>query len=116
MQSACNAPDRLSGSHRNAIVVAAAAQALGAEHRLNEVARQRSPTDPDFHARTTTQHGVRAPRGLRLARMIGHITLPVGRRDDGEVGRALRRTHPVPFRRAISENRVYLPTKATILE
>jgi homoserine O-acetyltransferase len=38
------------------------------------VARRAIVTDPDFHAGHFYQHGVVPKRGLRIARMIGHIT------------------------------------------
>jgi homoserine O-acetyltransferase len=41
---------------------------------FNEVARQAIMTDPDFHGGNFYEHGVLPRRGLRLARMIGHIT------------------------------------------
>ena len=38
------------------------------------MARQAITTDPDFHGGDYYAHGVVPKRGLRLARMIGHIT------------------------------------------
>ena len=41
---------------------------------FNEVARRAIMTDPDFHGGHFYEHGVVPKRGLRIARMIGHIT------------------------------------------
>ncbi len=41
---------------------------------FNDVARQAILTDPDFHGGNYYAHGVVPKRGLRLARMLGHIT------------------------------------------
>ena len=63
-------PDRVG----HAVVVAAAAKLSAQNIAFNEVARQAITTDPDFHGGDYYQHGVLPKRGLRLARMIGHIT------------------------------------------
>jgi homoserine O-acetyltransferase/O-succinyltransferase len=63
-------PDRI----RNSIVVAAAPKLSAQNIAFNEVARQAITTDPDFHGGDYYGHGVVPRRGLRLARMIGHIT------------------------------------------
>ena len=59
---------------RNSIVVAAAPRLSAQNIAFNEVARQAITTDPDFHGGDYYGHGVVPRRGLRLARMIGHIT------------------------------------------
>jgi homoserine O-acetyltransferase len=41
---------------------------------FNEVARQAIITDPEFHGGDYYAHGVVPRRGLRIARMLGHIT------------------------------------------
>jgi homoserine O-acetyltransferase len=41
---------------------------------FNDVARQAILTDPDFHGGDFYEHGTSPRRGLRLARMLGHIT------------------------------------------
>ena len=41
---------------------------------FNDVARQAILTDPDYHAGDFYAHGVVPKNGLRVARMIGHIT------------------------------------------
>ena len=58
----------------NAVVVAAAPKLSAQNSAFNEVARQAITTDPDFHGGDFYEHGVVPKRGLRLARMIGHIT------------------------------------------
>jgi homoserine O-acetyltransferase len=56
-------------------IVSAAAPKLSAQNiAFNEVARQAITTDPDFHGGNYYAHGVVPRRGLRLARMLGHIT------------------------------------------
>jgi homoserine O-acetyltransferase len=63
-------PERL----RHAIVIAAAPKLSAQNIGFNEVARQAITTDPDFHGGDYYAHGVIPARGLRLARMLGHIT------------------------------------------
>ncbi|NBD20426.1 homoserine O-acetyltransferase [Aquabacterium fontiphilum] len=56
-------------------IVAASAPNLSAQNiAFNEVARRAIVTDPDFHHGHFYEHGVVPRRGLRVARMIGHIT------------------------------------------
>jgi len=59
---------------RHAVVVASAPNLTAENIAFNEVARRAIVTDPDFHAGHFYQHGVLPKRGLRIARMIGHIT------------------------------------------
>jgi len=59
---------------RHAIVVASAPNLTAENIAFNEVARRAIVTDPDFHGGHFYQHGVIPKRGLRIARMIGHIT------------------------------------------
>jgi homoserine O-acetyltransferase/O-succinyltransferase len=63
-------PDRV----RNAVVVASAPNLTAENIAFNEVARRAIVTDPDFHGGHFYEHGVIPKRGLRIARMIGHIT------------------------------------------
>jgi len=58
----------------HALVIAAAPKLSAQNIAFNEVARQAITTDPDFHGGDYYAHGVVPRRGLRLARMIGHIT------------------------------------------
>ena len=59
---------------RHAVVVASAPNLTAENIAFNEVARRAIVTDPDFHAGHFYAHGVLPKRGLRIARMIGHIT------------------------------------------
>ena len=59
---------------RHAIVVASAPKLSAQNIAFNEVARQAILTDPEFHAGHYAEHGVVPAQGLRLARMVGHIT------------------------------------------
>ena len=59
---------------RNAIVVASAPNLNAENIAFNEVARRAIVTDPDFHGGHFYEHGVVPRRGLRIARMVGHIT------------------------------------------
>ncbi len=70
MQWAVSQPRRLAHS----IVIAAAPKLSAQNIAFNEVARQAITTDPDFHGGNYYSHGVVPKRGLRIARMIGHIT------------------------------------------
>ena len=63
-------PDRV----RHAVIVASAPNLTAENIAFNEVARRAIVTDPDFHAGHFYRHGVLPKRGLRIARMIGHIT------------------------------------------
>lgn len=59
---------------RHAVVVASAPNLNAENIAFNEVARRAIVTDPDFHGGHFYEHGVVPKRGLRIARMIGHIT------------------------------------------
>jgi homoserine O-acetyltransferase len=63
-------PDRV----RHAVVVASAPNLTAENIAFNEVARRAIVTDPDFHAGYYLRQGAIPKRGLRIARMIGHIT------------------------------------------
>ncbi|MDH4134592.1 MAG: homoserine O-acetyltransferase [Gammaproteobacteria bacterium] len=62
------------GRVRHAVVVASAPNLTAENIAFNEVARRAIVTDPDFHGGHFYEHGVIPKRGLRIARMIGHIT------------------------------------------
>ncbi len=70
LQWAISQPERV----RHSIVIAAAPKLSAQNIAFNEVARQAITTDPDFHGGNYYRHGVVPTRGLRIARMIGHIT------------------------------------------
>ena len=63
-------PERMS----HAVVVASAPNLNAENIAFNEVARRAIVTDPDFNGGHFYEHGVVPARGLRIARMIGHIT------------------------------------------
>ena len=63
-------PDRV----RHAVVIASAPNLTAENIAFNEVARRAIQTDPDFHGGNFYEHGTVPKRGLRIARMIGHIT------------------------------------------
>ncbi len=86
LQWAIGYPQRIG----NAIVVAAAPRLSAQNIAFNEVARQAITTDPDFHGGDYYAHGVVPRRGLRLARMIGHITYLSDDAMMEKFGRALR--------------------------
>lgn len=70
MQWAVHYPDRV--GH---IIAIAAAPRLSAQNiAFNEVARQAIRSDPDFHNGNYQEHSTVPRRGLRVARMLGHIT------------------------------------------
>jgi homoserine O-acetyltransferase len=79
---------------RHSIVIAAAAKLTPQNIAFNEVARQAIMTDPDFHGGHYYEKGVVPTRGLRIARMIGHITYISGEAMAEKFGRALRRGQP----------------------
>ncbi len=59
---------------RHAVVIASAPNLNAENIAFNEVARRAIATDPDFHGGHFYEHGVVPKRGLRIARMLGHIT------------------------------------------
>ena len=79
-------PDRI----RHAIVIAATPKLSAQNIAFNEVARQAIMTDPDFHAGHYYEKGVVPRRGLRIARMLGHITYLSDSAMMEKFGRALR--------------------------
>ena len=70
MQWAVDLPRRV----RHAVVIASAPQISAQNIAFNEIARQAILSDPDFHGGHYYEKGVVPGRGLRLARMLGHIT------------------------------------------
>jgi len=76
---------------RHAIVIAATPKLSAQNIAFNEVARQAIMTDPDFHDGHYYEKGVVPVRGLRIARMIGHITYLSDDAMMEKFGRQLRR-------------------------
>src|SRR5690349_5971419 len=75
---------------RNAIVIAAAPNLSAENIAFNEIARQAIMTDPDFHDGNFHAFDAKPRRGLRVARMIGHITYLSDEQMDAKFGRQLR--------------------------
>ena len=75
---------------RHAVVVASAPNLTAENIAFNEVARRAIVTDPDFHDGHYLRHGTLPRRGLRIARMIGHITYLSDDVMNEKFGRALR--------------------------
>jgi homoserine O-acetyltransferase len=79
-------PQRL----RHCVAVATAPNLSAQNIAFNEVARRAIVTDPDFHGGHFYRHGVVPARGLRVARMIGHITYLSDDSMEAKFGRQLR--------------------------
>ncbi len=75
---------------RHAVVVASAPNLSAENIAFNEVARRAIVTDPDFFGGHFYRHGVVPKRGLRIARMIGHITYLSDDVMNDKFGRQLR--------------------------
>ena len=73
-----------------ALVIAAAPNLSAQNIAFNEVARAAIMTDPEFHDGKFYDHGVKPVRGLRVARMIGHITYISDEQMAERFGRQLR--------------------------
>ena len=76
---------------KNAIVIASAPNLNAENIAFNEVARRAIVTDPDFHDGNYYKYGVIPKRGLKIARMIGHITYLSDDVMNTKFGRALKR-------------------------
>jgi homoserine O-acetyltransferase len=59
---------------RHCVVIASTPRLTAQNIAFNDVARQAILTDPDFHGGDYYAHGVVPKNGLRVARMVGHIT------------------------------------------
>jgi len=70
LQWAVSHPERV----RHALVIASAPKLTAQNIAFNDVARQAILTDPDFYGGDYYEHGAIPRRGLRIARMLGHIT------------------------------------------
>jgi homoserine O-acetyltransferase/O-succinyltransferase len=70
MQWTLSFPERIG----HALVVAAASRLSTQNIAFNDVARQAIVSDPDFHGGNFYAHKAIPARGLKLARMLGHIT------------------------------------------
>ncbi len=86
LQWAIDYPDKL----RHSLVIAAAPKLTAQNIAFNEIARASILTDPDFHDGRYFEHNVVPARGLRLARMLGHITYQSDDSMGDKFGRELR--------------------------
>jgi len=89
MQALCwsmRYPERIG----HCIAIATAPNLSAQNIAFNEVARRAIVTDPDFHGGHYQAHGTVPRRGLRVARMIGHITYLSDDTMDSKFGRNLR--------------------------
>jgi homoserine O-acetyltransferase len=83
-------PDRL----RHCVAVATAPNLSAQNIAFNEVARRAIITDPEFYGGHFYAHGVVPRRGLRVARMIGHITYLSDDSMEAKFGRSLKGSQP----------------------
>jgi len=79
-------PERL----RHCIAVATAPNLSAQNIAFNEVARRAIVTDPDFHGGHFYAYGTVPKRGLRVARMIGHITYLSDDSMEAKFGRSMK--------------------------
>ena len=79
-------PERM----RHALVIASAPNLTAQNIAFNEVARQAIITDPEFYEGNYYNHGAVPRRGLRIARMLGHITYLSDDAMGAKFGRKLR--------------------------
>jgi homoserine O-acetyltransferase/O-succinyltransferase len=86
MQWSLSYPERV----RHVLVIAAAPHLSAENIAFNDVARNAILTDPDFHGGDFYLHNVVPTRGLRLARMLGHITYLSDDAMADKFGRSLR--------------------------
>ena len=70
LQWSISFPERL----RHAVLIASAPKLNAQNIGFNDVARQAIRTDPDFHNGDYYHHDSNPGRGMRVARMLGHIT------------------------------------------
>ena len=90
MQWAIDLPERI----RNAVVIASAPKISAQNIAFNEIARQAILSDPDFHGGRFYDEHVVPSRGLKLARMLGHITYLSDAAMRAKFGRELKAATP----------------------
>jgi homoserine O-acetyltransferase len=86
LQWSLSYPERV----RHVLAIATAPRLTAENIAFNDVARNAILTDPDFHGGDFYEHGVVPRRGLRLARMLGHITYLSDDAMADKFGRSLR--------------------------
>jgi homoserine O-acetyltransferase len=79
---------------RHCIAIASAPNLSAQNIAFNEVARRAIVTDPDFHGGHYQLANTVPQRGLRVARMLGHITYLSDDSMDSKFGRTLRHAQP----------------------
>jgi homoserine O-acetyltransferase len=80
-------PERI----RHSVVIACTPNLSAQNIAFNEVARQAIITDPDFYGGDYYAHSTTPKRGLRVARMVGHITYLSDDEMASKFGRQLKR-------------------------
>ena len=86
-------PERI----KHALVIASSPNLTAQNMAFNEVARQAITTDPEFHGGDYYAHSVVPTRGLRIARMLGHITYLSDDAMGAKFGRKLKDTIKYSF-------------------
>ena len=86
LQWSLSYPERV----RHVLAIATAPRLTAENIAFNDVARNAILTDPDFHGGNFYGRGVVPTRGLRLARMLGHITYLSDDAMADKFGRGLR--------------------------
>lgn len=86
-------PERI----KHALVIASSPNLTAQNMAFNEVARQAITTDPEFHGGDYYAHNVVPTRGLRIARMLGHITYLSDDAMGARFGRKLKDTIKYSF-------------------
>jgi len=82
---------------KHALVIASAPNLTAQNMAFNEVARQAIITDPEFYGGDYYAHNVVPRRGLRIARMLGHITYLSDDAMGAKFGRKLKDTIKYSF-------------------
>ncbi len=90
MQWAIDFPERIA----HAVVIAAAPRLSAQNIAFNEIARQAILTDPAFHGGRFYAHNTVPSNGLKLARMLGHITYLSDEAMRAKFGNELRAPRP----------------------
>lgn len=86
MQWAIDYPDRL----KHAVIIASAPNLTAQNIGFNEVVRQALRSDPDFHGGHYYEHETVPSGGMKIARMLGHITYLSDDAMRAKFGRELR--------------------------
>ncbi len=90
MQWAIDFPERIG----HAVVIASAPRLSAQNIAFNEIARQSILTDPAFHGGRFYAHNTVPSNGLKLARMLGHITYLSDEAMRAKFGNELRAPRP----------------------